>query len=234
MTPDVSFIKKICSVLKTVVKRLNKDHDFTPLLARKVEAWIEIAASAMALIGGNVKMRDEEQSSQKSDVQVQDALLRAVVAARAKVTSNMQSMKDLEEQDLVKGLLAMEPGSSTQEQLDLVALFQMEIPPALVSELENENFDSIVIDRCGNYGVNLTKAAQEAADHCNGVGNHGDSNWKSAIPENANFQDILAIAESTVLKAPGKQLKTLTEKYIEVLLSKLVVWTRDFLVALSC
>lgn len=206
MTPDVSSIKKICSLFKALLKRMSQENDLTLLVIQKVEAWIDVAAGAMALIGGNAKLRDGSPADfmQKDP---KNALIRAIVVARNTICKKLDVLQKLETSEKVQNV--GEGSWST--------FFSLQIPDAVTSELDSSEFDDLVAAKCASLQTILKGCADDAASLSNELGNHGASNWKHQIPEDASFQIISEIAQTTVLSIPPQSVKDVLDKYLKAL-----------------
>lgn len=209
--PDMPVIKKCSTVLKTLAKRLSTDFSFAEHAQKKVSAWIDGASGALALIGGNSKVRDCSSVQELLDKDPKHSLLRAVKAARAKVLKAEIDMNTIDES---VGLSNLSPDSS------VTALFQLKIPQAVSTELSSEPFDDVVATKCASFSVRLEEMVQQGLALCQGYENEGDNPWKAAIQGGTAFDDVCKVATSTIFLLPGKELKPLAEAFEEANLGK--------------
>ncbi len=204
-------IKKCSTVLKTLAKRLSTDFSFAEHAQKKVVAWIDAASGALALIGGNTKVRDCSSVQELLEKDPKHALLRAVKTARAKV---MKAENDMNSVDESVGLSNLSPDSS------VTALFQWKMPQAVSTELSSEPFDDVVATKCASFSVRFEEMVQKGLELCQGYEHSGDKSWKAAIEGGTSFEDVCQVAAKTVFLLPGKELKPLGEEFEEANLGK--------------
>ncbi len=206
MTPDMVAIKKCSSVLKSLAKRLSPDFSFTDNIQKKVGSWIDAASGALALIGGNTKLRDETGVEEHLEKDPNHSLLRAVKAARSKVLRAENEMGKLED---TVGIPNLDPCSP------VVSLFQMKLPRAVATELSSERFDDCVATKCAKLHVGLSTVVEKALGLCKGLQQDGQNCWKTQVARDASFEEVCSVAASTVFLLPGKELKPITEQFEE-------------------
>lgn len=212
LTPDVQEIKKASSLLKALVARLQKTaalHEVGDVTEKFVRFWLEIAANSMAIIGGNAKVRDEiTQGTQKLlSKDPKHTLLRAVVTARQRVMHGIDMLGQCSSDAI---LTKLEDGDPFQ------SLLRMTAPEAVLSELNSEAFDDVLATRCAQLSVTLRKLSADATDHMKGMGNHGESCWKSTIPmDNDDLKVVLEQQEQTIFRLSGKTMKSLATQFEE-------------------
>ena len=163
----------------------------------------------MAIIGGNVKVRDEITSGAEKllSKDPRHTLLRAVVTARQRVIHGIDMLGKCPEDAIVKKL---EDGNP------FLALLSMTTPEAVLTELNSEAFDDVLATRCAQLVVTLRKLSCDATEHMKDMGNHGQSCWKSSIPtDNDDIKVVLEQQERTIFRLSGKTMKSLANQFEE-------------------
>ena len=135
MDPELTTLKMQTQVLKDLASRRQDNDGMCVSITAWVSTWCEIGGLATTLIQANRKMQgtDDLQKFWKDDAQ--GALLKVITNTRAKLNKLGQKCQQL----LQKVALPADDSDSV-----LSRTFNTELPPALVTEMQNAAFDDAV------------------------------------------------------------------------------------------
>ena len=198
-------------------------------LGAEIESWVliwtDIASQGMTLIAGNHKVQGVENMAEFWQEPQNETLLKAIANTRYKLLKLAEKSDELAQLDAIQKL---------DENDEMRQMFNTELPPAYVTELDSEKFDDIVGWKTAELAVGLetlstnfhnelmkhyktrqAKDEDEIVDYFQEFSSDGVNPWTSTLAEDASFEDVHNRAKETIfVHVPGGQMKLCSENVV--------------------